>query len=481
MLDVHAPLDPPPRAAGQARPRARGAAERRDDRRAQARAPRPDAARARDAARLHARSTSTRSCSTRTCPRTRTSRRSSRPTSRRRCPSATPSACARTGCGARSSPRRSSTTSLHGARHHLRLPPARGDRRAARPTSRAPTRSPARSSRCARSGREIEALDNLVAAETQMRDAARGPPPGRARRRAGCCATAAGRSTSPRPSSYFAPGARCALRRAPAAARARRDVEPLARQRRRAAATPACRASWRCAWRGLPHDVLDARHRRGGGRHRARRRARSPRVHFRLGSRLELHWLRDRIVALPRDDRWRALARAALRDDLYSLHRALTAEVLRRTATEGDRRRARSTPGSTRNPAAERCSADARRHPRRPRVRHDDAAGRGARGAQPDPGAGVRVRRAAGRLARRAGRRRAEVVGRAVGVAEGRAGGPRAGRRAGGRRAEVGAAPAQPARGVDREADVQVREREAGRDLQVRGDACCRARCRERR
>jgi glutamate dehydrogenase len=52
-------------------------------------------------------------------------------------------------------------------------------------------------------------------------------------------------------------------------------------------------------------------------------------VHFRFGERLELHWLRDRIVALPRDDRWRALARAALRDDLYSLHRALTAEVLR--------------------------------------------------------------------------------------------------------------------------------------------------------
>jgi glutamate dehydrogenase len=51
-------------------------------------------------------------------------------------------------------------------------------------------------------------------------------------------------------------------------------------------------------------------------------------VHFRLGSRLELHWLRDRIVDLPRDDRWGALARAALRDDLYGLHRALTAEVL---------------------------------------------------------------------------------------------------------------------------------------------------------
>jgi glutamate dehydrogenase len=52
-------------------------------------------------------------------------------------------------------------------------------------------------------------------------------------------------------------------------------------------------------------------------------------VHFRLGSQLQLHWLLARILALPRDDRWRALARAALRDDLYSLHRMLTAEVLR--------------------------------------------------------------------------------------------------------------------------------------------------------
>jgi len=52
-------------------------------------------------------------------------------------------------------------------------------------------------------------------------------------------------------------------------------------------------------------------------------------VHFRLGSRLGLHWLRDQIVALPRDDRWRARARAALRDDLYAIHRELTREVLR--------------------------------------------------------------------------------------------------------------------------------------------------------
>jgi glutamate dehydrogenase len=51
-------------------------------------------------------------------------------------------------------------------------------------------------------------------------------------------------------------------------------------------------------------------------------------VYFRLGSRIELNWLRDRIIDLPRADRWEALARAAMRDELYSLHRVLTQEVL---------------------------------------------------------------------------------------------------------------------------------------------------------
>jgi glutamate dehydrogenase len=51
-------------------------------------------------------------------------------------------------------------------------------------------------------------------------------------------------------------------------------------------------------------------------------------VYFALGSRLELHWLRDRIVELPRETRWEAMARAALRDDVYAEQAALTAEVL---------------------------------------------------------------------------------------------------------------------------------------------------------
>jgi glutamate dehydrogenase len=104
-------------------------------------------------------------------------------------------------------------------------------------------------------------------------------------------------------------------------------------------------------------------------------------AHFRLGSQLGLHWLRDRIVALPRDDRWRARARAALRDDLYAIHRAITSEVLR--SAPSDAEPAGSwTAGSTRTrpPSA---PPDDRRHPERPDLRPDDAAGGRARDAQP--------------------------------------------------------------------------------------------------
>jgi len=52
-------------------------------------------------------------------------------------------------------------------------------------------------------------------------------------------------------------------------------------------------------------------------------------LHFLVGGRLHLHWLRDRIATLPRENRWQAMARAALRDDLFSLHAEITADVLR--------------------------------------------------------------------------------------------------------------------------------------------------------
>ena len=58
------------------------------------------------------------------------------------------------------------------------------------------------------------------------------------------------------------------------------------------------------------------------------------RVHFQLGERLGLPMLVGKILALPRDDRWQTMARAALRDDVYAVHAQLTAQVLR--ATDAD-------------------------------------------------------------------------------------------------------------------------------------------------
>src|SRR4030095_6754145 len=53
-------------------------------------------------------------------------------------------------------------------------------------------------------------------------------------------------------------------------------------------------------------------------------------VYFALGYKLDLHWLRDQIARLPADTYWQTLAQGALRDDLYSEQRELTAEVLKR-------------------------------------------------------------------------------------------------------------------------------------------------------
>ena len=52
-------------------------------------------------------------------------------------------------------------------------------------------------------------------------------------------------------------------------------------------------------------------------------------VYFALGEKLDLRWLRDQIAALPRDNRWQALSRAALRDDLYAQLSGLTLDSLR--------------------------------------------------------------------------------------------------------------------------------------------------------
>ncbi|MET9777102.1 NAD-glutamate dehydrogenase [Streptomyces sp. NPDC006367] len=51
-------------------------------------------------------------------------------------------------------------------------------------------------------------------------------------------------------------------------------------------------------------------------------------VYYDLADRLDITKLMDRISALPRADRWQSMARAAIREDLYAAHAALTADVL---------------------------------------------------------------------------------------------------------------------------------------------------------
>nr|WP_264158053.1 NAD-glutamate dehydrogenase [Epidermidibacterium keratini] len=60
-------------------------------------------------------------------------------------------------------------------------------------------------------------------------------------------------------------------------------------------------------------------------------------VYFQVAEKLELAGLLERIIAMPRDDRWRAMARGTLRDDLNGAHAELTGQVLAskgRTALE---------------------------------------------------------------------------------------------------------------------------------------------------
>ena len=80
-------------------------------------------------------------------------------------------------------------------------------------------------------------------------------------------------------------------------------------------------------------------------------------LHFLVGGRLHLHWLRDRIATLPRENRWQAMARAALRDDLFSLHAELTADVLRGAGAEPRRRGGSASTAwiDANRPLVERC------------------------------------------------------------------------------------------------------------------------------
>mgnify|MGYP001390961083 CR=1 FL=1 len=78
-------------------------------------------------------------------------------------------------------------------------------------------------------------------------------------------------------------------------------------------------------------------------------------TYFTLGAEIVLTWLRDRIIELPRANRWQALARAALRDDLYSLHRSLTEEVLEVADQDADPEAAIATWKERNEAAVDRC------------------------------------------------------------------------------------------------------------------------------
>src|SRR5262249_15911862 len=72
-------------------------------------------------------------------------------------------------------------------------------------------------------------------------------------------------------------------------------------------------------------------------------------VYFDLADRLQITRLRDRITALPRDDRWNTMARGALRDYLYTADAELARDVL--TVTQAGTPRQRPAPRGARNAA----------------------------------------------------------------------------------------------------------------------------------
>lgn len=51
-------------------------------------------------------------------------------------------------------------------------------------------------------------------------------------------------------------------------------------------------------------------------------------VYYDLADRLRITQLMDRIIELPRADRWQSMARASIREDLYAAHAGLTQDVL---------------------------------------------------------------------------------------------------------------------------------------------------------
>ncbi len=134
-------------------------------------------------------------------------------------------------------------------------------------------------------------------------------------------------------------------------------------------------------------------------------------VYHAIGARLQLQWLRGEITALPRDNRWQTLARAALRDELYSVSSALTRDALIAGPPEVGPEAARR--GLARaEPSRRRADApgDHRHSLGRP-LEPGDAVGRAPRGPEPDPVGGP-SRAAVSDFATRGDRRTAPAAAR---------------------------------------------------------------------
>ena len=83
------------------------------------------------------------------------------------------------------------------------------------------------------------------------------------------------------------------------------------------------RSTWPSGVAAMVPALLRVRHRAGRRLRRGGGIEETAEVYFDLADRLQITRLRDRITALPREDRWSTMARAALRDDLYAAHASL--------------------------------------------------------------------------------------------------------------------------------------------------------------
>ena len=96
-----------------------------------------------------------------------------------------------------------------------------------------------------------------------------------------------------------------------------------------------------------------------------------------VGNRLALDWLRDRAVDLPRNDRWQALSRRALLEDIDGEHRRITSLILATTDPGFEPAHAYDVWAESEHAGEPRSRARApRRHPHPRRLRPRDAVGR---------------------------------------------------------------------------------------------------------